>query len=147
MIEMLPAAAFGLVPFGQAFARELHAAPTVGLRPDQMPGLVGPCTMYAAESDALMAQMAGGVARVHEVMYGPELPSTSDLAAVDLLLVGWSSRALALGRTWVTHRTAGLATLDPDQVKAVHLLRQARRAQLVGAWQDKASDWPTVLDA
>ncbi len=145
-MEMLPAAAFGLVPHGQVFARELHAATLVGLRDEQVPGLVGPCAAYTAEADALMAEMAGGVARVHQVMYGPDLPTAKDLAVVDLLLVGWSSRALALSRTWVRHRAEGLAVLDDDQRKAVHVVHQARRAQLIGSWQDRASNWPTKLD-
>ncbi|WP_133150883.1 hypothetical protein [Frankia canadensis] len=132
MVDRLSAAAFGLVPSGQLFARELHAAPRVGLRPEQMPGLVDSCTVYTADADLLMARMAGSVARIHRVMFAEKLPGTAELDVVDKLLVGWSYQALDLGRTWVRHRVNGLRDLDTDQVRRISEVHGAVAALLAG---------------
>jgi hypothetical protein len=140
MVEVLSASAFGLVPSDQLFARELHAAGKLGLSTQQIPMLVECCTFYTADADTLMVQMAGDVSEIQRIVYGEKLPGTTDLDRVDRLLMGWSYRALELGRTWVRHRVNGLRELDADQVRRVSEVRQGLTVALAGAVREGSSD-------
>ncbi|MCK9893373.1 hypothetical protein [Frankia sp. AgB32] len=146
-MDFLSSAAFGMVPAGQLFARELHGAHRVGLGVEQIPTLVESCTLYTAASDVLMVQMAAQVAQVHQVMFGETLPTKAKLDGVDKLLVGWSYRGLELGRTWVRHRMIGLRDLSADQVKAVAAEHDQRTALLRKAWATGALDESVPLPA
>ncbi|CAJ61589.1 MULTISPECIES: hypothetical protein [Frankia] len=140
MNSLLYASAFGLAPVGELFARELHAAGPLRLRPDQVTELAETCTRYTEESDRILMQMAALAASASHILDDADLPTEAEAAEVEALLVERSRLLLEWERTYVARRLAGLRGLDRDQVAEAATLTSDRMAALIHAQQGAPMD-------
>ncbi|MCM3922239.1 hypothetical protein ND748_11295 [Frankia sp. AiPs1] len=143
MNSLLQGAAFGLAPVGELFARELHAADVLKLRPDQEMMLGAVCARYTEDSDRILVRMAA-LASSADIVAGVEAPTAAEAAELDALLVERSALLLELERAWVARRLEGLGGFDAGQVATAAALTSNRRGKVLLALQGDLSDTPVT---